>query len=98
VTCKAGSAVVINQRVFHANFPNYSEEDRLLLAIGYRPSWAGPMADVPDRDPEQVAKLPPQVRPLFKSLNTRNIDFDVANRPNDLAASAAGISPNRWIG
>ena len=97
VTCKAGSAAVINQKVFHANFPNYSDEDRLLLAIAYRPSWAAPIADVEDRDPQQVAKLSPQVRPLFKSLNTRSIDFDVANRPDDLATTAVGISPNRWI-
>lgn len=96
VTCKAGSAAVINQSVFHANYPNYSDEDRMLLAIAYRPAWAGPLAEVEDRDPQQVAKLPPHVRSLFKNLNTRNIDFDVPNRPDDLGITAAGISPRRW--
>ena len=42
VTCRSGSAVIINQKVFHANYPNFSDSDRRLLAIGYRPAWAGP--------------------------------------------------------
>lgn len=96
VTCNAGSAVVINQKVFHGNYPNYDDRGRRMLAIAYRPSWAGPIGEVPDREPDKVAKLPPQVRPFFKSLNTRNIDFDVPNRPDHMVRSAAGISPKRW--
>ncbi len=96
VTCQAGSAVIINQRVFHANYPNYSDSDRRMLAIAYRPAWAGPIGDVPDYDPAQVAQLPPNVRPLFRSLNTRNINYDLPNRPNDLKSNALGISPSRW--
>jgi len=46
VTCRAGSAAIINQKVFHGNFPNYSLEDRRMLAIAYRPKWAGPSAPV----------------------------------------------------
>ena len=98
VTCKAGSAALINQKVFHGNFPNYSNENRRMLAIAYRPAWAGPIGDVPDHDPEMVAKLPPRVRKYFKSLNTRNINFDLPNRPDNLATHAAGISPSRWEG
>lgn len=98
VTCKAGSAVIINQKVFHGNFPNYSSEDRRMLAIAYRPAWAGPISDVPDHDPEKVAKLSPEVQPFFKSLNTRKINFDVPNRPDDLVVEAHGISPARWEG
>src|SRR6185369_4369154 len=48
VCCRAGSAAVINQCVFHANFPNTSDGDRRMLAIAYRPAWAGPISDVPD--------------------------------------------------
>jgi ectoine hydroxylase-related dioxygenase (phytanoyl-CoA dioxygenase family) len=36
VTCRAGSAVIINQKVFHANYPNYSDNDRRMLAIDFR--------------------------------------------------------------
>ena len=96
VTCKAGSAAIINQKIFHGNYPNYSNEDRRMLAIAYRPAWAGPIGDVADHDPKLVAKLPPQVRKYFKSPNTRNINFDLPNRPDNLATHAAGISPSRW--
>ena len=95
VTCQAGSAVVINQKVFHANYPNYSDSDRRMLAIAYRPAWAGPIGEVPDYDPDQVAKLPPNVRQFFRSLNTRKFDYDLPNRPKNTARQAPGISPRR---
>ncbi len=96
VTCRAGSAVIINQKVFHANYPNFSESDRRLLAIAYRPQWAGPIGEVPDHDQEKVARLPADVRPFFRSLNSRMIDYDVPNRPDNMARHAPGISPERW--
>ena len=98
ITCRAGSAAIINQAVFHANFPNRSQRDRRMLAIAYRPAWAGPISQVPEWDPEKVASLPPHVRRFFKSLNTRQINFDVGNRPPDMASDAPGISPRRWDG
>ncbi len=97
VTCQAGSAVIINQKVFHANYPNYSDSDRRMLAIAYRPAWAGPIGDVPDHAPERVAKLPLEVRPFFRSLNTRKIDYDQPNRPDAMARQAPGIGPQRWL-
>jgi hypothetical protein len=96
VTCQAGSAVIINQKVFHGNYPNYSDHDRRLLAIAYRPAWAGPIAEVPDWDPEKVDRLPPNVRRFFENLNTRRIDFDVPNRPDNMDRTAPGLSPRRW--
>ena len=99
VCCKAGSAVVINQNVFHGNFPNHSARDRRMLAIAYRPCWAGPIDDVEeDRDPEKVAGLPEHIQPFFRSLNMRHIDYDVPNRPDGMARDAAGIRPSRWGG
>jgi ectoine hydroxylase-related dioxygenase (phytanoyl-CoA dioxygenase family) len=96
VMCRAGSAAVINQKVFHGNFPNHSDHPRRMLAIAYRPAWAGPIDDIDDYDPKQVATLPPNVRRFFGSLNTRNIEFDLPNRPDNMARDAAGISPERW--
>ena len=96
VTCRAGSAVIINQKVFHANYPNYSDSDRRMLAIAYRPAWAAPIGDIPDHDPERVGTLPPEVRPFFRSLNTRQIEYDVPNRPDNMSRDAPGISPRRW--
>jgi ectoine hydroxylase-related dioxygenase (phytanoyl-CoA dioxygenase family) len=97
VTCRAGSAAIINQCVFHANFPNSSRHDRGMLAIAYRPAWSGPIAEVPDWPAEKVARLPNHVRRLFGSLNTRKIDYDVGNRPPNMASEAAGINPSRWL-
>lgn len=96
VTCRAGSAAIINQTLFHANYPNRSNENRRLLAIAYRPVWAGPIAEVPDWDPEKVAKLPSHVQRFFKCLNSRNVNLDVGNRPPDMATEAPGINPSRW--
>ena len=96
VCCPAGSAAIINQSVFHANYPNRSPEDRRLLAIAYRPAWSPPIVEVPEWPAEKVAALPAHVRPLFKSLNTRHFDFDVPNRPANMAREAPGINPSRW--
>jgi len=95
VTCKAGSAAIINQRIFHANYPNYSSSDRRMLAIAYRPAWAGPIAKVPERDPAVIARLPEHIRPFFASLNTSHIEFDIPNRPPGMKRDAPGISPRR---
>jgi hypothetical protein len=67
-----------------------------MLAIAYRPAWAPPVAEVPDWPADKVAKLPPNVRPFFRSRNTRNFDFNVPNRPANMATSAPGINPSRW--
>ncbi len=98
VTCKAGTAVIINQALWHANYPNISKEDRTLLAIAYRPGWASPITEVPEWPVEKVEGLPPHVRLFFKSLNTRNFDYNVSNRPDNMANSAPGINPSRWDG
>ena len=96
VTCTAGSAVVINQKVFHGNFPNFSTSDRRMLAISYRPAWAGPVTEVAPWDHDTLATLPPAARRLFRDPNTRRIDYDVRNRPDDLDRSSTGIAPSRW--
>lgn len=96
VTCRAGSAVIINQKVFHANYPNYSDSDRRILAIAYRPAWAGPIGEVDEHDPQRVAQLPPEVRRFFVSPNTHRIEYDLPNRPDNMSRHAPGISPQRW--
>ena len=97
ITCRAGSAVVINQKVFHGNYPNHSDTSRRMYAIAYRPAWAGPIDDIEDRDPSRVATLPEHIRPYFRSLNTRHIEFDLPNRPDNMARDAEGLRPKRWV-
>ena len=96
VTCKAGSATIINQRVFHGNFPNHSDSPRRMFAIAYRPAWSGPIGEIEERDPDKVATLPQHIQPFFLSLNTRHIEYDLPNRPDGMHRDAAGVSPRRW--
>ena len=97
VPAPAGSALLLNHKVFHGNFPNVGTYARRMLAIAYRPAWAGPI--VPEVKPwaeEQLATLPANVRPYFIDRNIRRADFNVANKPTDMADQATGLNPSRW--
>jgi hypothetical protein len=96
VTARAGSAVLINHRVFHGNYPNTGDRARELLAVAYRPAWAGPVAAVDEWKEEDLATLPDAVRPLFASRNTRVWNFDGGNKPERMPSEAPGMNPSRW--
>lgn len=96
VPVKAGSAVLINHRVFHGNYPNTGTRSREMLAIGYRPGWAGPVAQVEPWDPAELAKLPGAVRALLGDRNRRRGDFHGGNKPPHMARRAPGMNPSRW--
>jgi hypothetical protein len=96
VTARAGSAILINHRVFHGNFPNTGDRARELLAIAYRPAWAGPVAEVDEWNEEDLAKLPDDLRHLFSSRNTRVWNFDGGNKPAGMSKEAPGMNPSRW--
>ncbi len=96
VTARAGAAILINHRVFHGNYPNTGNRPRGMLAIAYRPAWAGPVDRVDEWDPVEVAKLPDAVRPFFGGRNTRLWDFDGGNKPASMASEAPGMNPSRW--
>ena len=97
VTAPAGSAVLINHRVFHGNYPNVGESAREMLAIAYRPSWAGPVEQVVEAwDAEQVAALPAEAQRFFIDRNTRRWNFAGGNKPADMASEAPAINPDRW--
>jgi hypothetical protein len=67
-----------------------------MLAIAYRPAWAGPIAEVPAWNDADLDALPETVRPLFADPNTRHWDFQGGNKPADMASDAPGINPSRW--
>jgi len=96
VTARAGAAILINHRIFHGNYPNTGDRPRGMLAIAYRPAWAGPVDRVDDWDPGEVAKLPDAVRPFFGGRNTRLWDFGGGNKPANMASEAPGMNPSRW--
>ena len=96
VTARAGSAILINHRVFHGNYPNVGDYARELLAIAYRPVWASPVENVDEWNAEDLASLPDSVRPLFGNRNQRVWDFDGGNKPPNMKREAPGIDPSRW--
>ena len=96
VPAQAGSAVLIHHRVFHGNFPNVGDYAREMLAIAYRPAWAGPIDEVPAWDDQDLETLPGDIRPLFADRNTRHWDYAGGNKPPNMAAGAPGINPSRW--
>ncbi len=96
VPVESGSAVLINHKVFHGNFPNTGAHAREMLAVAYRPAWAGPIDEVPAWDEADLAALPDPVRPLFADPNTRHWDFHGGNKPANMASEAPGINPSRW--
>lgn len=96
VPVDAGSAVLINHRVFHGNYPNTGSRAREMLAIAYRPAWAGPVAEVEPWPPDELAKLPRSLRPLFADRNTRHWDFGAGNKPDGMTREAPGMNPSRW--
>jgi hypothetical protein len=97
VPVKAGGAVLINHRVFHGNYPNTGDRAREMLAIAYRPGWAGPQEPVPAWDAAEVARLPSAVRSLFNvDKNVRQWDFGGGNKPTNMRSEAPGINPSRW--
>ena len=97
VTAEAGSAVMINHRVFHGNFPNAGDYARELLAIAYRPAWAGPVAQEVEQWPQdELEKLPDAVKPFFIDRNIRRWNYGGGNKPDNMASEAPGINPSRW--
>jgi hypothetical protein len=68
-----------------------------MLAIAYRPGWAGPVEEkIAAWNPDDVEKLPASVRPFFIDRNTRKWEFAGGNKPANMASDAPGISPSRW--
>lgn len=96
VTVQAGSAVLIHHRVFHGNFQNIGDRPRELLAIAYRPAWAGPVAEVNEWEAADLEKLDPHVRSFLGSRNQRRADYHGGNKPPDMPDQAPGMSPGRW--
>ena len=96
VTCAAGDACLINQNVFHGNYPNRSNEAREMLGIAYRPTWAGPCDPVDPWPDAELAKASPAVRTVLGDRNARIWNYDGGNVPDDLKDEAHGINPSRW--
>jgi hypothetical protein len=98
VTCRAGDAVVINQRLFHGVGANRSDANRALIAVSYRPAWARPTAPLPEPDSAQLDRLPADVRPYLCQPNRGLSDTTIVNWREDLPSGGCGLGPRRWSG
>ncbi len=97
ITAPAGTAVVINLAVFHANGPNTGDRAREMIAMSYRPAWCGPpVQDLPAWPADVLAGLPPQVRELCGDRNQRQVGARGRKPPVDKRTDAVGIGPRRW--
>ncbi len=96
LTCRAGQAIVINQRLFHAAGANASSASRAMFAVSYRPAWAGPTQAVPEPPAELIARLPEGVRRLFQDPNRRVSDTTIVNWSRGMPEDAPGLGPGRW--
>lgn len=95
---KAGSAVLFPVNLFHATHPNLDKEPRTLIQYGYRPDWAGPIAEMPEWDPDLVASAPEVAKPFLRSPNTTGKAWQQSNKPEGMQHGAPGINPSRWNG
>ena len=96
VAARVGSAVVKSQRVFQVNYPNAGEHAREMLALSYRPAWAGPSAAAKDWKREQVALLAAAIQLLFGDRNTRHWTSEGGNKSANRAGESPAIDPGRW--
>tara|TARA_B100000029_G_scaffold516847_1_gene636381 strand:- start:64470 stop:65327 length:858 start_codon:yes stop_codon:yes gene_type:complete len=96
VPCTAGSALFLNHKVFHGTLPNKGTRSRSMLAVAYRPSWSGPIVNVPSRNSSELDQMPKHVLPYLADPNIRLYDFDTNNKPQGMTSEAPGMNPSRW--
>ena len=79
--------------------PNVGTHDRSVLALGWRPAWAGPIAQLSQWHPDELAQLPPEARAVLADPNTREgVIYSHPSKPEGMARAAPGINPSRWGG
>lgn len=79
--------------------PNLGAYDRRMLAVAYRPSWAGPapMETLPQWDLAEVAALPSCAQPFFNDPNLREgFQYDAPNKPQNMRSDAIGLRVARY--
>ena len=96
ITARAGDAMLINQNIFHGNYPNIGSSAREMLAIAYRPSWAGPADPIENWPEEKVAQCPAEVQAVMKDKNQRIWTYQAPDKPDNMPVDAPGIDPARW--
>ena len=90
---------MINQRLFRGVDPNGSDASRALIAVSYRPAWAGPTSPLPEPEAEQLDRLPKDLRPYLSRPNCGLSDTTIVNWREDLPAGGDGLgrAAGRWV-
>ena len=96
VTCSAGDACLINQNVFHGNYPNRTDQAREMLGLAYRPPWAGPFEPIAPWPENELARVPEAVKSIMTDRNHRTWRPDAGDVQPEMPTEAAGIDPSRW--
>ena len=97
ITAPAGTAVVINLALFHANGPNTGARAREMIALSYRPAWCGPtVQDVEPWPDEVLASLPPRCASCAATATSAPRTPSRACRRSIRVPTPRGISPRRW--
>jgi hypothetical protein len=97
ISCPAGSAVVMNPRLFHGVGANRTDAVRSVYTLSYRPAWAGPVRRVRSTPLAGSSPMPPAVRALFKPPNSRRVDPKLpVQRNHHGPGTPAPLGPNRW--
>jgi ectoine hydroxylase-related dioxygenase (phytanoyl-CoA dioxygenase family) len=96
VTCRSGDVVVINQRLFHGAGANRSARARRMVAVTYRPGWAGPTHPMTAPSDDELAGMPERIRDMLRDPNKRTLDANIANSPDRAAENGGRLGPNRW--
>jgi hypothetical protein len=96
ITCQAGDAAIINQRIFHGVGANTSDTSRALVAVSYRPAWARPTSPVPEPEADQLNRLTPEMRSLLGRPNQGLTDTTIVNWREDLPVGGRGLGSRRW--
>lgn len=69
IKCKPGTAVIFENRLWHAVGPNYSEQTRKNIYIGYCWRWMRPI-DYIQPDPAMLEMVTPEQRQLLGDVKT----------------------------
>jgi ectoine hydroxylase-related dioxygenase (phytanoyl-CoA dioxygenase family) len=96
LTCQAGDAIAINQRVFHGAGANSSSSPRRMFAVSYRPAWARPTQPVAQPDDSLRDGMPADLWNLLSEPNLCTVRTDIVNWAPDLRAGGRGLGPRRW--
>ena len=96
VTVPAGSAVIFNPYIFHGNFPNVGPRSRSMMALSYRPKWAGPAGECPAWPAQELGRCSAAAREVMGDRNQRVWIPAMPNRPKNMPTTAPGIDPERY--